>query len=99
MIGFGVGNTAHAATLHPSVRRVEIADLSRRCSSPSRTSQTQSRLLERPRVAVFVNDGRQHLQMRPGGTYDLITLEPPPIAHAGVSALYSRNFYAWREPD
>ena len=29
VIGFGVGNTTHAATLHPSVRRVEIADLSR----------------------------------------------------------------------
>ena len=27
-------------------------------------------------------------------TYDLITLEPPPIAHAGVAALYSREFYA-----
>ena len=28
VIGFGVGNTAHAATLHPSIRRVEVADLS-----------------------------------------------------------------------
>ena len=32
-------------------------------------------------------------QMQPAGTYDLITLEPPPIAHAGVAALYSREFY------
>ena len=29
VIGFGVGNTTHAATLHPSVLRVEVADLSR----------------------------------------------------------------------
>ena len=29
VIGFGVGNTTHAATLHPSIRRVEVADLSR----------------------------------------------------------------------
>ena len=28
VIGFGVGNTTHAATLHPSIRRVEVADLS-----------------------------------------------------------------------
>jgi tetratricopeptide (TPR) repeat protein len=41
-----------------------------------------------------VNDGRQHLAMQPEGSYDLITLEPPPIAHAGVGALYSREFYA-----
>jgi tetratricopeptide (TPR) repeat protein len=45
-------------------------------------------------VAVFLNDGRQHLQMADRGVYDLITLEPPPIAHAGVAALYSREFYA-----
>jgi len=43
---------------------------------------------------VYVNDGRHHLQMQQPGTYDLITLEPPPIAYAGVAALYSREFYA-----
>jgi tetratricopeptide (TPR) repeat protein len=32
--------------------------------------------------------------MQRPGTYDLITLEPPPIAYAGVAALYSREFYA-----
>jgi len=31
--------------------------------------------------------------MQTAGSYDLITLEPPPIAHAGVAALYSREFY------
>jgi tetratricopeptide (TPR) repeat protein len=46
------------------------------------------------RVVVYVNDGRQHLQMQLPATYDLITLEPPPIAYAGVAALYSREFYA-----
>src|SRR5205814_877196 len=29
VIGFGVGNTTQAATLHPSIERVEVADLSR----------------------------------------------------------------------
>ena len=51
-------------------------------------------MLHDPRVAVHVNDGRQHLQMQPRAAYDLITLEPPPIVHAGVGALYSREFYA-----
>ena len=51
-------------------------------------------MLRDPRVAVYVNDGRQHLQMQPPGSYDLITLEPPPIGYAGVAALYSREFYA-----
>jgi Flp pilus assembly protein TadD len=50
--------------------------------------------LNDPRVSVYVNDGRQHLQMQPTVSYDLITLEPPPVAQAGVGALYSREFYA-----
>ena len=29
VIGFGVGNTTQATTLHPSVKRVDLADLSR----------------------------------------------------------------------
>ena len=50
-------------------------------------------VLNDPRVRVYVNDGRQHLAMQAAAAYDLITLEPPPIAHAGVGALYSREFY------
>jgi tetratricopeptide (TPR) repeat protein len=32
--------------------------------------------------------------MQRPASYDLITLEPPPIGYAGVAALYSREFYA-----
>jgi tetratricopeptide (TPR) repeat protein len=95
VIGFGVGNTTHAATLHSSVARVDVADLSRNILDHAGYFRDANRDVLRDRkVAVFVNDGRQHLQMTPPGTYDLITLEPPPIAYAGVAALYSREFYA-----
>jgi spermidine synthase len=95
VIGFGVGNTTHAATLHPSIRRVEVADLSRGILGHSDDFADVNRdVLNDPRVVVYVNDGRHHLQMQRPGTYDLITLEPPPIAYAGVAALYSREFYA-----
>ncbi|MBI3047306.1 MAG: fused MFS/spermidine synthase [Acidobacteria bacterium] len=95
VIGFGVGNTTHAATLHPSVRRVELADLSRDIlTHASYFEDANGRVLADPKVAVHINDGRQHLQMRAPGAYDLVALEPPPIAYAGVSALYSREFYA-----
>jgi tetratricopeptide (TPR) repeat protein len=50
-------------------------------------------VLRDPRVSVYVNDGRQHLQMQPPASYDLIALEPPPIGYAGVAALYSTEFY------
>ena len=94
VIGFGVGNTTHAATLHASVKQVDVADLSRHILEHATYFRDANRdVLKGSKVKVFVNDGRQHLQMMPVGTYDLITLEPPPIAHAGVAALYSREFY------
>jgi predicted membrane-bound spermidine synthase/Flp pilus assembly protein TadD len=95
VIGFGVGNTTHAAALHSSVTRVEVADLSRNILEHAEYfRESNGDVLRSAKVSVFVNDGRQHLQMAGPATYDLITLEPPPIAHAGVAALYSREFYA-----
>jgi spermidine synthase len=94
VIGFGVGNSTHAATLHPSVTQVDVADLSRHVLDQAPYFRDANHdVLKDPRVSVFVNDGRQHLQMMPPASYDLITLEPPPIAHAGVAALYSTEFY------
>jgi hypothetical protein len=95
VIGFGVGNTTHAASLHPTMQRIEVADLSKDIlAAASYFKDANGNVLEDPRVSVFVNDGRQHLQVVAPGSYDLITLEPPPIAYAGVAALYSKDFYA-----
>ena len=91
---FGVGNTLHAALLHPS--SASTWSTSRTTSSRTRTGsqETNTTPLDDPRVQVFVNDARQHLRMTPPESYDLITGEPPPIPHAGVVALYSREFFA-----
>jgi tetratricopeptide (TPR) repeat protein len=95
VIGFGVGNTTHAATLHPSIRRVDVADLSRGVLEHARYfEEANGGVLRDPRVVVHVNDGRHHLQMQRADSYDLITLEPPPPGYAGMAALYSREFYA-----
>ena len=94
VICFGVGNTLHAASLHP-VARLDVADTSAHVLGHAGFfTGTNGGVLRDPRVSVFINDGRHHLRMQPPGTYDLITLEPPPIAFAGVGALYSREFYA-----
>ena len=95
VICFGVGNTANAASLHPSVRRLDVVDLSREIlDHAGYFARWNGGVLGRPGVTVYLNDGRQHLRMQPLATYDLITLEPPPIEQAGVGALYSREFYA-----
>ena len=94
VIGFGVGNTTHAATLHSSVRQVDVVDLSRHVLEQAHHFRDANHdVLRNAKVSVYVNDGRQHLRTNPPGSYDLITLEPPPIAYAGVAALYSREFY------
>jgi spermidine synthase len=94
VIGFGVGNTTEAATRHPTVEQVDVADLSREILGHAGYFQEANNdVLRDPRVRIYLNDGRQHLLMLPEAVYDLITLEPPPIAHAGVAALYSREFY------
>jgi spermidine synthase len=94
VIGFGVGETLSAAALHPSVAHVELADLSTNVLAHAKYFRdTNNDALNNPKVSVYVNDGRQHLRMQPAGKYDLIALEPPPITHAGVGALYSEDFY------
>jgi len=95
VICFGVGTTLHAASLHPSVERLDVVDLSKNVLRQAHYfSETNRDVLEMDRVSVHVNDGRQHLRMQPPASYDLITLEPPPIAHAGVASLYTTEFYS-----
>jgi spermidine synthase len=94
VICFGVGSTLHATSLHGSLARIDLADLSKNVLEHAPFFRMANHdVLRDPRVHVYVNDGRQHLETQPEATYDLVTLEPPPITFAGVSALYSREFY------
>lgn len=94
IICFGIGNTAHAASLYESVERIDVVDLSRNVLEHARYFEPWNHgVLDDPRTHVFVNDGRQHLRMVEDRRFDLITLEPPPIHFAGVSSLYSVEFY------
>lgn len=93
VICFGVGNTADAASLHPV--ELDVVDLSPEVLAfGGYFDATNHGVLGRSNVDVFVNDGRNHLAATPEGTYDLITMEPPPLRQAGVASLYSEDFYA-----
>jgi spermidine synthase len=95
VIAFGVGTTAHAASLHPTIERLDVVDTSREVLDLADYFAEANRgVLRNPKVVVHVNDGRHHLRLQPPATYDLITLEPPPIPLAGVVSLYTREFYA-----
>ncbi len=94
VICFGVGNTLQSATLHPSVERAEAVDLSRHVMEHASFFRRWNRdVVNHPKAVLHVNDGRQHLRMQPESSYDLVTLEPPPLVEAGVASLYSTEFY------
>ncbi|MES2639957.1 MAG: hypothetical protein V4850_10760 [Myxococcota bacterium] len=94
VICFGVGNTLHAASLHPEVEALVLADSSADVLDHAPWfAHANGNVLADPRLRVHVDDGRHVLRTLPPGSFDLVTLEPPPIAHAGVAALYSREFY------
>ena len=93
IIAYGIGNTTYAVSLHDSLERIDVVDLSEDILSISNYfSATNMRVLENPRVRAFVNDGRHHLIMS-GGNYDLITSEPPPLPFAYTVNLYTEDYY------
>lgn len=93
VICYGVGNTLHAASLHP-VERLTLADVSRGVLDQSSWFEHANHgVLRDPRLRLVVDDGRHVLHTYASASLDVITLEPPPMAHAGVAALYTREFY------
>jgi spermidine synthase len=94
LICYGVGNTAHALLAHPSLKRLDVVDTSSEvlALSPHFAAARGKDPLRDPRSHVFVDDGRHHL-ISHDALYDVITAEPPPPNHAGVTNLYSRELY------
>jgi spermidine synthase len=62
VICFGVGNTAHAVSLHPSITQLDIADLSADVLRHAAWFEHANHgVIDDPRVRVFVDDGRRVL--------------------------------------
>lgn len=94
VICYGVGNTAHAASLHESLERIDVVDLSADTLAISAYFESSNHgVLANPKLRAFVNDGRHHLIMH-DGLYDLITSEPPPLPFAYTVNLYTQDHYA-----
>lgn len=94
VICFGMGTTAGALALNDQIETEDIVELSPLVINYAGLfTDTNFDVLRNPRVKVHIDDGRNFLLMC-GKQYDAITLEPPPPAEAGVTNLYSREFYA-----
>ncbi len=92
VIGFGSGVTAGASLLFPGTR-VTCCELEPAVLEASRFfREVNHRPLDRPGLTVVHDDGRHFLQAH-RRTYDLILSEPSNPWIAGISALFTEEFY------
>lgn len=91
-IAFGVGNSLSSVLQHP-VEHVDCVELSPGVIEAAPWfASTNRNSIEDPRVALFVEDGRNFL-LTSRDEYDVIRLDPPELHTRGVVNLYTREFY------
>jgi spermidine synthase len=92
VIGLGSGATAGAALEH-AVQRVDSVEISPEVVAASALFRgVNGDPLSDPRHRLVVGDGRNHL-LRTRSRYDVIISEPSNPWMAGVSALFTRDFF------
>lgn len=94
VISYGLGTTARALTDTRELSRIDVVDVSADVLrlSAGVWPEPEADPLRDPRVHVHVEDGRFFL-LTTRQRYDLITGEPPPPKTAGISSLYSREYF------
>jgi spermidine synthase len=94
LISYGVGMTAAALASTSELEEIDVVDTSREILEMSDVvfPDPATHPLKDPRVSIFVEDGRQYLQVT-DRSYDLITGEPPPPKTAGVVSLYTLEYF------
>jgi predicted membrane-bound spermidine synthase len=93
-ISYGLGTTSRALVETRELERIDIVDTSAAVLRLSALAQESpaANPLTNPRVNVHVEDGRFFLLTTPL-RYDIITADPPPPKAAGISSLYSREYF------
>ncbi len=92
IIGLGSGVTLGAALAHP-VQRVDMIEISPQVVEASRFFAAESRhALDDRRTNLLIGDGRSHFLLS-SRRYDVIISEPSNPWMAGVSALFTREFF------
>ena len=92
VIGMGTGSTAGSAALHP-VEKVTVVEIEKAMVEGARFfAEHNHDVHNNPRVEIRVTDGRLFLHHRPGA-FDVIISEPSNPWLAGVSDLFTREFF------
>jgi hypothetical protein len=92
VICFGTGTTAGTSVLYPQTH-LDVVDInSGVLGFADFFSEANHGVAKNPRARLHVDDGRNFLLTSPE-TFDVITMEPMPPSFAGVTSLYSREYY------
>lgn len=93
VVGLGSGVTAAAVARHP-VESIEVVEIERQVAAAApQFARVNRGVLGDPRVRLIIGDGRRHLRSHEG-TYGVIISEPSNPWLAGVSHLFSTDFFA-----
>ena len=93
IIGLGSGVTLGAALRHP-IERAVVSEISPEVVAASNAFAKENHdALRDPRTRLIVGDGRSHLLLS-NERYDVIISEPSNPWMAGVSTLFTREFFA-----
>jgi spermidine synthase len=93
VICFGTGTTAGTGLLYPGTR-IDVVDINESVFAfADHFREANHGIAHDPRARLVVDDGRNYL-LTTREVYDVITAEPMPPGFAGVTSLYSREYYA-----
>ncbi len=94
VIGLGTGETAGWLADAPGIEHVDVVELEPAILEVARRGAAINRdVLHNPKVSIHIGDAREHLLVS-SARYDLIFSEPSNPYRAGVSSLFTREFYA-----
>jgi spermidine synthase len=92
IVGLGSGATAAAALTH-GIESLDVVEISPEVVAAARLMRDAVGSTDDPRLRLVVDDGRHHLLLA-APAYDVIISEPSNPWMAGVSALFTREFFA-----
>ncbi|MFL6196861.1 MAG: fused MFS/spermidine synthase [Thermoanaerobaculia bacterium] len=93
VIGLGTGSSAGWLAEVPGMERVDVVEIEPAVRRIAQAMAPVNRdVLHKPKVHIFVADGREFLPTT-SETYDVIFSEPSNPYRAGISSLFTREFY------
>ena len=93
VVGLGTGSTAGWLAAVPSIERVDVVELEPAILEVARQcSPVNLDVLHNPKIRILIGDARE-LLLTSRTTYDVIFSEPSNPYRAGISSLFTREFY------